>query len=569
MIKTAKAWRYEPVPDSVEFRQLKDSLKFDDILTQLLWNRGIRDFEAARRFFKPSANDLHDPRLMKDMDKSVDRLLKAIHNGESILVYGDYDVDGTTSVALVSTFLEEWTDKVACYIPDRYKEGYGISSQGIQFAIDSDVDVIIALDCGIKAYDQAKMAKDNGIDLIVCDHHTPGPELPEAFAILDPKRKDCGYPYKELSGCGVGYKLCQAIAERKGMDESELTPYLDLLVVSIGADIVPITGENRILAIRGLHRLNTEPRPAFRLMMQNARKQVFNITDVVFTIAPRINAAGRIRSGSDAVELMRCKSTLQAQEFLSEINEHNQTRKELDRSITAEALNIVEQEMLKHSTVVYREDWHKGVIGIVASRLIETYFRPTIVLTKSNGLLAGSARSVPGFDLYQALDACSDYLLQFGGHKYAAGMTLEEDDLPKFKKAFDQHVGENITEEMTVPEVKIDAKISVEDINSQFERRLKLFHPHGPENDLPVFSTEIGLASNVKTIGSDRSHLKFEVSGVDCIAFGMAEHADLVQSGNAEMAYHIEYNEFRGTVNLQLRVIDIRECGSAFVSGSE
>ncbi len=559
MSSPKKEWISTPEISDPQFDQLQASLKFDTTLTQLLWNRGIRDFEAARRFFKPNEDDLYRPWLMKDMDKAVDRLLKAIHSRESIMVYGDYDVDGTTAVALMSSFLEEYTSEVTYYIPDRYKEGYGISKMGIEFARDSQASVIVALDCGIKAFEQAQFARESGIDLIICDHHTPGDTLPNAYAILDPKRADCNYPYKELSGCGVGYKLCQAIAERKGAAADSLDKYTDLLAVSIGADIVPITGENRILAKKGLERINSSPRPAFELMIRNARKTQFNIVDLVFTIAPRINAAGRIRSASSAVELMRSQSQMTAQSFLAEINEHNQTRKNLDKSISEEALTQAQDDAkMLNSTVVYNPKWHKGVIGIVASRLIESIFRPTIVLTESNGHLAGSARSVPGFNLYDALDACSEHLLQFGGHKYAAGMTLSAEKLSDFKVAFDTYVGAHLSDEMKVQQIQIDAKLLPEQITSQFERRLTLFQPHGPQNDIPVFSCPIENAQDVKLIGADKTHLKFSLKEIECIAFGMGHQEDLVKSGDAKMAYHIEYNEFRGVRKMQLRVVDIQ-----------
>lgn len=558
----AKRWTFRETPNFEEYFQLRDSLNLNDTLASTLWHRGVRDFEAARRFFRPTDSNLHDPFKMKDMDKAVDRVIRAVNGAENILVYGDYDVDGTTAVALVSSYLEQLTDKVATYIPDRYKEGYGLSRAGIEFAADNGFSLIIALDCGIKAFEQADFAKEQGIDLIICDHHTPGDHLPDAFAILDPKRKDCTYPFKELSGCGVGYKLCLAIQRQKGWDEQELDPLLDLLAVSIGADIVPIVDENRILAIKGLEVINTRPRPAFDLIIKQAGKSKFSIMDVVFTIAPRINAAGRIKHGSEAVELLKCNNNMQAQSVLAEINEHNKTRKDLDKSITEEALRQVEnEEELQHSSVVFHSDWHKGVIGIVASRLIETYYRPTIVLTESNGHLAGSARSVIGFNLYDALDACSEHLIQFGGHKYAAGMTLEESKWRDFARAFDAYVGENLTEEMKVPEILVDADLNISDITKRFYNNLIQFEPHGPDNDKPVFRVAIDSPSNIKKIGQDKNHLKFEMGGIDCIGFGLAEWHDALASESLEMLVHLEMNEFRGAQSLQLRILDIRRVG--------
>lgn len=556
---TQKRWTFRETPTTAEYAKLRDSLNLNDTLATTLWHRGVRDFEAARRFFRPDDSSLHDPFRMKDMDIAVDRVIKAINNAENILVYGDYDVDGTTAVALVSSYLEKLTERVHTYIPDRYKEGYGLSKAGVEFAADNGFSLIIALDCGIKAFEQAKLASELGIDLIICDHHTPGDSLPDAFAILDPKRRDCSYPFKELSGCGVGYKLCLAIQRQKGFDEKELNPLLDLLAVSIGADIVPIVDENRILAIRGLEIINTTPRPAFNLIIKQAGKTSFNIMDVVFTIAPRINAAGRIRHGSEAVNLLKCSNNMQAQRVLAEINDHNNERKKLDKSITEKALLQVEANtFLSHSSVVYEPEWHKGVIGIVASRLIETYYRPTIVLTKSGDHLAGSARSVLGFNLYDALDACSDHLIQFGGHKYAAGMTLEESKWTDFAKAFDTYVGENLTEDMKVPEIIVDADLELKDITRRFFNNLKQFEPHGPENDKPIFRIQIENPTDIKKIGQEKNHLKFNLEGIDCVGFGLAEWYDDLKSGELEMLSHLELNEFRGQESLQLRILDIR-----------
>ncbi|GGH67508.1 single-stranded-DNA-specific exonuclease RecJ [Phaeocystidibacter marisrubri] len=566
MLNDKKNWITRTCEVNAEFTALQEALGFDETLTALLWTRGIRDFEAARRFFRPSWSYLHNPLLMKDMDIVVPRIMRAINEGETLMIYGDYDVDGTTAVALVSSYLSNFTDRIITYTPDRYKEGYGLSMDGIQFASDHGCTVLIALDCGIKAVEQAKFASENGIDLIIGDHHTPGPKLPEAFAILDPKRSDCSYPYDELSGCGIGFKICQALNERFGRPESELEPLLDLLVVSIGADIVPITGENRILAQLGLERLNRNPRPGFRLIMQQAKKSVFDITDVVFTIAPRINAAGRIDHANAAVQLLNSQNTHEAQSILKEINEFNQTRKDLDKETAASALAMLEKDAdCTYSSVVFDSSWHKGVIGIAASRLIETYYRPTVVFTENKGILAGSARSVKGFNVYDALDACSEHLIQFGGHKYAAGMTMAPEKYHDFKSAFENYVRENISEEQKVEDLLIDASFDVEDLNDQWMRRLMFFHPHGPQNDLPTF---IGIPKGieeVKVIGADKSHLKFKWKGVDCIAFGCANWLEDLVNERVKIAYHLEYNEFRNVKFEQVRVIDIKPLDSPTV----
>lgn len=554
-----RRWTLRPETKSKEFQTLRDAMGFDITLTQLLWSRGIRDFEAARRFFRPTREHLHPASLMADMDLAVERILKAIHSGERILVYGDYDVDGTTAVTVVSSFLERYTDSVGTYVPDRYAEGYGLSRQGVEFASDNGFTVIIALDCGIKAHENAQLAKKLGVDLIICDHHTPAETLPEAYAILDPKRTDCTYPYKELSGCGIGYKLCCGLAERMGLALSELDDLLDLVVVSIGADIVSMTGENRVLATLGLARLNQNPRPAFAAMKEMSQQTELSITDVVFTIAPRINAAGRISHADAAITLLKSTSKRDAEVALSEINEHNATRRNLDQSITEEARIRAEEEGMEYSTVVYNEDWHKGVIGIVASRLIETRYRPTIVFTRSGEVLSGSARSVAGFNVYEALEACSDYLVQFGGHAYAAGMTMEESQLSAFREAFDDAVKSRIAQEQLQPEIFIDGPLDLPSINDQFIRRLMMFHPHGPDNDLPVFHAVVENTSSIRRIGSDKNHLKFSWHKIDAIGFGMGHWAEALESNQPmEAVFHIEYNTFRGVTNPQLRLLDIR-----------
>ena len=443
-------WNLKPLPAEEKIISLAQALQVDQFVATLLVQRGIETFEEARQFFRPKLTDLHDPYLMKDMDKAVSRIELAIKNNENILVFGDYDVDGTTAVSLVSAYLKTYYSNVATYIPDRYDEGYGISFKGIDYADDNEFSLIIALDCGIKSIDHVAYAKARNIDFIICDHHRPGEFLPDAIAVLDPKRSDCTYPYDELCGCGIGFKLIQALGKNKGETIEDLVPYLDLVATAIAADIVPMTGENRVLAHFGLHVINSDPRPGIKAMIHQIKKKSLDITDVVFIIAPRINAAGRIKHGNHAVELLSEFDFEQAQQFASEIEKYNADRKELDKQITKEAFLQIEknQEQKRFSTVVFQEDWHKGVIGIVASILIETYYRPTIVFTRSGDKLAASARSVIGFDVYNALEACSDYLEQFGGHMYAAGMTLKAENYELFKAAFEQEVGRIVHKRM-------------------------------------------------------------------------------------------------------------------------
>ena len=431
-------WTLKPKPEPAKVEELQKNLQVDAITASLLMQRGIETYEAAKTFFRPSLDDLHDPFLMQDMDKAVARIETAFLQNENILVYGDYDVDGTTSVALVSSYLKTRTDSVATYIPDRYDEGYGISYKGIDFAHDNDFSLIIALDCGVKAVDKVAYAKEHNIDFIICDHHRPASELPNAVAVLDPKREDCEYPYKELCGCGVGFKLIQAMASKEGKTAEDLVEYLDLVATAIGADIVPITGENRALAYFGLQIINSNPRPGIKTIIAEVKKEELTITDVVFIVAPRINAAGRMKHGNHAVTLLTETDFNLAAEYAVDIEQFNTDRREADKRITEEALKQIEEqkEQDRFTTVVYHETWHKGVIGIVASRLIETYYRPTLVFTKSGDKLAASARSVSGFDVYNALEACSAYIEQFGGHKYAAGLTLKEEQFENFKQKF-------------------------------------------------------------------------------------------------------------------------------------
>ncbi|MBS1535540.1 MAG: single-stranded-DNA-specific exonuclease RecJ [Bacteroidetes bacterium] len=560
-------WTIQNPPDPKQVDELKAALHVDTITATLLLQRGIHTYEQARVFFRPDWQDLHDPFLMKDMLLAVARIEQAIENQENILVFGDYDVDGTTAVALMSSYLKTLTPNVATYIPDRYTEGYGISYQGIDYADDNGCTLIIALDCGIKSIDHVAYASERNIDFIICDHHQPGAEIPKAVAVLNPKQEDCNYPYKELCGCGVGFKLIQALALRQGELVQELRPYLDLVATAIAADIVPMTGENRILAKFGLEVINTFPRPGIQAMTQNLKRKKLSITDVVFIIAPRINAAGRIKHGNEAVALLTEYNLSQAEIFASEIEKHNTDRKELDQQITAEALLQIEnhQEQNRMTTVVYDPSWHKGVIGIVASRLTETYYRPTIVFTQSGDKLAASARSVKDFDLYEALEACSAHLEQFGGHMYAAGMTLLEENYAAFKEAFEQQVQKTILPEMLEPEIEVDLTINLDEITPKLYRILQQFEPFGPQNRTPVFLTR-GLVDTgfAKKIGQDQTHLRITVkqnngSSFGAVGFGLAEKLSLIENKQRfDAVYCIEENEFNGQVSLQLRVKDIR-----------
>lgn len=560
-------WNLKPKPDSHKVKHISDVLGVDAVVASLLVQRGIETFEEAKSFFRPSLDDLHDPYLMKDMDKAVIRIEKAIANGENILVFGDYDVDGTTAVSLVSSYLRSYYPNVATYIPDRYKEGYGVSNAGIDFADDNGCTLIIALDCGIKSIDKVAYANEKGIDFIICDHHRPGDTLPDAIAVLDPKREDCSYPYDELCGCGVGFKLIQALGLNRGQTINDLIPYLDLVATAIAADIVPITGENRVLAKFGLEVINTFPRPGIKALIQNIKKPMLTISDVVFIIAPRINAAGRIKHGNYAVELLTEFNLEQAEEFASQIEDLNADRKDLDKLITAEALKQIERnsDQDKFTTVVYQEDWHKGVIGIVASRLIETYYRPTLVFTKSGDKLAASARSVKDFDVYNALEACAEHLEQFGGHMYAAGLTLLEEQYPLFRAKFEAVVEETIDPELLIPEVAIDAEIELNDITPKFHRLLQQFEPFGPGNMSPVFmSRNLKDTGFGKPIGADATHLRLFVKqensdGFAAIGFGLANKMEVACSGEPfDAAYSIDENVWNGQTSLQLRLRDIK-----------
>lgn len=560
-------WTLKPKPSIDITNHLKEVLQIEDTIASLLAQRGIETFEAAKDFFRPSLEHLHDPFLMKDMDLAVQRVEEALANNENILVYGDYDVDGTTSVALMASYLKTRSEQIATYIPDRYEEGYGVSYQGIDFAEDNGFSLIIALDCGIKAIDKVAYAKEKGVDFVICDHHRPGDAIPSAVAVLDPKRSDCDYPYKELCGCGVGFKLIQALAERDDKTIEDLTEYLDLVATAIAADIVPITGENRVLAYFGLQVINEAPRTGIQTILQQVKKDTLTITDVVFTIAPRINAAGRMKHGNHAVTLLTETDFNLAANYASEIEEFNSDRRETDKRITEEALQQIldHKEQERYTTVVYDASWHKGVIGIVASRLTETYYRPTLVFTKSGDKLAASARSVSGFDVYNALEACSEHIEQFGGHKYAAGLTLKEENYEAFKAAFEAVVKRTIDERLLTPEVKIDAQISLKDIDQRLWRIMSQFAPFGPGNMTPIFMTE-GLTDSGygKCVGEDDKHLKINVyqqgsEKFSGIGFGLGSKIDLIKDRQRfDAVYSIDENHWNGQVSLQLKLRDIR-----------
>ncbi len=559
-------WNIKPLPDTQKTKALAEALNVNQILAGLLVQRGIETFEQARSFFRPSLSELHDPFLMKDMARAVSRIERAIENQENILVFGDYDVDGTTAVSLVSSYLKTFYDNIATYIPDRYNEGYGISYQGIDFAHDNGFTLIIALDCGIKSIEHVRYAKERGIDFIICDHHRPGEVLPDAVAVLNPKREDCSYPYDELCGCGVGFKLVQALGMNRRQTIEDLKEYLDLVATAIAADIVPITGENRILAKFGLEVINASPRAGIKALALKAGKQTLDISDVVFVLAPRINAAGRIRHGEEAVRLLTEFDLDQALEVADEIEAYNAHRKTLDKEITQQALQQIldNAEEDRFTTVVYREDWHKGVIGIVASRLIENYYRPTLVFTKSGDKLAASARSVRDFDVYQALEACAEHLEQFGGHAFAAGMTIREECFDAFKSAFEEQVRRTIDPEKLIPEITIDMELEFNWIDQKFVNILKQFEPFGPGNMTPVFAAKELLDTGFgRTIGQDGKHLKLFVKQGNrkfpAIGFGLADKLPLTENRQPfEAAFCVEESEWNGNRYIQLRLKDIR-----------
>ena len=566
-VQIAMRWTLKTTPNITSVQQLSKDLSIDNTLSKLLVQRGISTFEEAKKFFRPSLEELHDPFLLKDMNLAVSRIEKAIANNENILIYGDYDVDGTTSVSLVASYLKTITTSISTYIPDRYDEGYGISYQGIDFAADNNFSLIIALDCGIKAIDKVAYATKKKVDFIICDHHKPGPKIPDAVAVLNPKRVDCSYPYDELCGCGVGFKLVQALASKRGQTIEDLTQYLDLVAIAIAADIVPITGENRVLTYFGLQVINSNPRNGIKAIIQEVHKKVLTITDVVFIIAPRINAAGRIKHGNAAVQLLTEANFEQALEFAKAINQYNTERRVLDAQITKEALLQIEENKEKEqfTSVVFNETWHKGVIGIVASRLIETYYRPTLVFTKSGNKLAASARSVKGFDVYEALEQCSEFIEQFGGHKYAAGLTLDPEMYTAFKNKFEEVVKNTIDRELLIPEITIDASLELSDISPKFFRILQQMGPFGPQNMKPVFSTTSVRDNGYgKTVGADKSHLKLNIIyGADkktynAIGFGLGNKMKFIQN-NFDIAYSLDENEWNGRTSLQLLLKDIKK----------
>lgn len=568
-----KNWVIKEKGDVAVVKQLAGVLGISEALANLLVQRDITTIGEAKAFFEPDLGYLHDPFLMKDMNIAVERISTAVKRNEKILVYGDYDVDGTTAVALVYSFLKEQYSNVEYYIPDRYKEGYGVSFQGIDFAYQRNCKVVITLDCGIKASEKVKYAKTKGLDVIICDHHYPGDEIPKAVAVLDPKQPNCNYPYKELSGCGVGFKLVHAYSRVHGIPFSKILPYLDLVSVSIASDIVPLTGENRVLAYYGLKQLNEAPRTGLKEIIREADIcRAITIEDVVFKIGPRINAAGRMETGSKAVELLISTDSRQALGISKEINNFNNERRNIDRTITTEAMRMISEDQRRinaRTTVLYNPSWKKGVIGIVASRLIETYYRPTVILTESNGFATGSARSVQGYDLYQAIESCSDLLESFGGHMFAAGLTLKKENIKPFMERFEQFVNNTITEEQLVPRVFVDSLLLFSEINLDFFNFLNKFQPFGPDNMSPVFvSKNVFDSGNGRMVGSNGEHLKLDLcqesSGMKsfpAIAFNQADFFEYIKSGNPiDICYSIEMNEFRGNRNLQLNIKDIKIC---------
>lgn len=560
-------WRTTENSDVSKSQNLAQELGVTLAIASLLVQRGIDNFEKAKTFFRPSWEHLHDPYLMKDMDLAVDRILEALAEETPIMVYGDYDVDGTTSVALVASFLKTLNPHIITYIPDRYAEGYGISYLGIDEAFSKEVPLIIALDCGIKALDKVSYAKEKGIDFIICDHHRPGDEIPDAVAVLDPKRSDCPYPYKELCGCGIGFKLLQALVQKLGLDPAELIPYLDLVATAIGADIVPITGENRVLASLGIERINSTPRAGFQAIIENLNKSELTITDMVFIIAPRINAAGRMNHGNQAVELLMENDLQRARQLCKSVEQNNLDRRSEEQTITQEALDLIDslQEQKRETTVVYKEHWHKGVIGIVASRLIETFYRPTLVFTKSGAVLAASARSISGFDVYNAIEACEEHLIQFGGHKYAAGITLEPEKYEEFKQAFEEVVSKTMDPDLKEPSIQIDAELKLGEIQPKFYRILKQFAPFGPGNMAPNFIAKgVQDTGYAKKVGQEQTHLKGRFAqndefAIDFIGFNLGAQLSLIQSRKkVDIVFSIDENEWNGTVSLQLKVKDIK-----------
>ena len=559
-------WKSKPLAEEDKIKVLQKNIGVPFEIANLLIQRGIEDFDAAKNFFRPELSDLHDPYLMLGMDKAVNRISTAIANHEKIMVYGDYDVDGTTSVALVFSYLTAYYPDCIYYIPDRYEEGYGISKKGIDYAKEQVISLIIALDCGIKALDNTTYAKEMGIDFIICDHHLPGADLPQAVAILNPKQNNCNYPFKDLCGCGIGFKLIEALTQERGLSFEMILPYIDLVAMAIAADIVPILGENRILTYYGLAQIRKNPREGIKLFVTGIKREL-NVTDLVFVIAPRLNAAGRIKHGSLAVELLLSNDPTEALSRGRAIELFNSERQVLDQHITEQALDqIVEnQEQNNYSSVVFQPDWHKGVIGIVASRLIEKYYRPTVVFTASGDFFTGSVRSVKGLDVFQILDSCKDHIEKFGGHRYAAGLTIKAEAYIAFKKAFEQAVAVTVKPEQRIPSVDYDMEISLDRITPKFFRIMNQMAPFGPGNMRPVFMTKNCIdGGKSRAVGGDLSHLKLDAiddsrSTLSGIGFGMADHISRIKSRNSfQLLYTVEENEFKGEISLQLKLKDIR-----------
>lgn len=567
---TAKRWVSKPQPDIDQIDFLCAEIKVPRPLAAILIQRGITTYDQAKQFFRPQLSDLPDPFLMKDMDKAVARLNKAINEGEKILVYGDYDVDGTTSVALMYSYLHAFYPNLDYYIPDRNLEGYGISTKGVDFARDNGFSLIVALDCGIKSLDKVDYANQSGIDFIICDHHIPGDVLPAAAAVLDPKRADCEYPFKELSGCGIGFKLIQAHAQAAGKSFDEVLGFIQLVAVSIASDLVSISGENRILAYFGIRQLRESPMPGLKAILDcYVQKEDYSVSDLVFGLGPRINAAGRLADAKLAVRVMISDNPLDASLLAKSLNEHNEDRKFFDQDITKQALLMVAEHDFpgRRSNVLFHKEWHKGVIGIVASRVIEKYYRPTVVLTESNGVAVGSARSVSGFDLYKALQQCSDVLLQFGGHQFAAGMTLELSRVEEFQKKFEEVVAASIEERSLLPEIEYDYELNFADITPKFFSVLKQMEPFGPDNMKPIFmTTGVVDAGGSRAVGANSQHLKLTVfqrkdskNIVDGIGFGMGEYQGAVKGGKSiDICYTLEENTFRDLTTIQLNLKDLK-----------
>ncbi len=566
----SKKWEYTKFEDVSDLQILMSELDIPMPIAKLLISRGVKTYDQAKSFFRPNLESLHNPFLMKGMDSAVERIQEAISNGENILIYGDYDVDGTTAVTLMFQYLRNFTENLHYYIPDRYEEGYGVSEKGVNFAIDNDFSLIIALDCGIKAIEKVSLAKSAGIDFIICDHHTPGDSLPEAI-ILNPKQNDCNYPFKELCGCGVGFKLTQALNDSFALPFSEIEHLLDLVMVAIGADMVSVMGENRILAYHGLKKLNENPRIGFNVLLELANKKTpLTVTDVVFTLAPRINAAGRIKSGNKAVELLLSTTVLEAQIIGKEINQYNAERRLIEKAITEEALHYIDinEDYKSHfCTVLYKEDWHKGVVGIVASRVIEHHYKPTVILTKSNGLAVGSVRSIAGFNVYNALESCSQYLIQFGGHKFAAGVTMDIDQIENFREAFNREVKKTLNEKIQTEEIEISDEIDFRDIFlnenigiPKFVRILRQFAPFGPDNMKPIFVTKYTrVKGNLKWL--KEVHVKAVLTQnedeVEVIGFNFENKTSALNSKLIDIAYHIDVNDWLGQQKVQLVLKDV------------